>query len=88
MTTGSKIRDAVLARSRDDEAFRAELLGDPHTALEREFGIHLPNGINVHVHEDTTRDVHLVVPTKDRMSDEELAAISGGATWTEFGIRY
>ena len=43
--------------------------------------------IHVHVHEETSSDIHLVVPSHDQLSDDELEALSG-AGWDDFRRAY
>ncbi len=71
----AKIRDKV----DQDESFRERLLQDPRSAIKEVTGLTVPETFNLHVHEETSKDFHLVVPPKGgRLSDEELQQASGG----------
>ena len=74
----------IIARAMKDEAFRQRLLSNPKETLEREFGITLPQGVTIQVHEDTPATLHLVLPIKQplgamqELSDAELEQVGGG----------
>jgi hypothetical protein len=69
----------IRERAATDADFRAELLADPRTALESEFGTEIPERISVHVHEETLSEIHLVLPPADgALSEEELDMVAGG----------
>ncbi|WP_194291493.1 NHLP leader peptide family RiPP precursor [Cumulibacter manganitolerans] len=58
-----------------DDGFRAELLSNPVETLKREYGIGVPDGVRVEVHEETDDVIHLVVPGRipsRRIPDEVL----------------
>src|SRR5512135_1000072 len=52
-----------------DEAFRQELLTDPKAVFEHEFGITIPDGVTIQVHEDTSTTVHFVLPQRTPSSE-------------------
>lgn len=83
MTTQQELRNQLLSRAADDESFRSLLLSDPKAAVKSAFGVDAPDKITIHVHEETSTNVHLVVPSHDQLSDEELEALSGA-----YGIAY
>ena len=76
--------DRLLSRARKDGEFRARLLNNPRSAIEREFGVALAEGHEVHVHEETDAATHLVLPPRSRLSEEEREAARTGATSLEF----
>ena len=59
-----------------DEDFRRAMLSEPAGTLEREFGVKIPEGVTVEIHEETDDVIHLVVPGRpkglDRVPDREL----------------
>lgn len=57
----SKERE-IYARSVRDDEFRQALLADPVATLEREYGVGVPSGVTVEVHEETDEVIHLVLP--------------------------
>ena len=76
--------ERLLSRALQDSGFRARLLADPKDAIEREFGVTLADGQEIHVHEESDAETHLVLPPKSRFSDEEREEARTGATSLEF----
>ena len=74
--------DTILAQAQGDEALAARLKDDPAAVLT-EHGIAVPEGITVHVHENTATDVHLILPgcATRELDDAELDAVAGGGSW-------
>lgn len=82
--TQKPLQEQITTRAMKDETFRQKLLSDPRQTLERELGIRLPEGVSVHVYEDTATTLHLVLPVKAEqssvyeLSDAELETAAGG----------
>ena len=81
MNTEKDLRDTVLSKAGSDERFRDLLICDPKEAVRDAFGVNIPDSISVHVYEDSGSDVHLVLPCSDRLTEQELDAVSGGNAW-------
>ena len=62
MLNKTALRAAIAARALEDEEFRRSLLDDPRGAVVREFGIALPETLQVEVHEESETFFHLVLP--------------------------
>ena len=66
----------IIARAWQEESFKQELLRDPKGLLERQYGITLPEGVELRVHEETPSALHVVLPTdpsrKDTPSSREF----------------
>ncbi len=78
MTTG-EIEMQVRTKAEEDPAFRAMLLEDPRAAVKEVTGLTVPEAFNLHVHEESATDFHMVLPpVGGRLSDEELRASAGG----------
>jgi hypothetical protein len=79
-----RMLDAVLAKAATDRPFRDQLLSDPRTAIEREFGLSVPNSFRMKFIE-RGRDVDALVVLPDfqtadgELSEDELETIAGGA---------
>ena len=91
MKSASDIRMALIEKAGEDEDFRARLLSDARSAIESEFDITLPEDFSMHVHEENPATAHLVLPPNPGLSNEELAAVSGGVDYggsndTDIGI--
>ena len=52
----------VAAQAQGDDAYRERLVNDPVTVLRQE-GLHVPDDVNVIVHENTDSEIHLALPT-------------------------
>jgi hypothetical protein len=78
------LQPQIGARAVKDEVFRQHLLKDPKQTLKREFGVIVPHGVTIQIHEETPTTLHLVLPMKpltgelQELSDEELKEVAGG----------
>jgi len=62
-----------------DEALKQRFMSDPRVVLA-EYGIDVPDGMDVNVVENTDNTVHITLPMKpsDELSDDELSDAAGG----------
>lgn len=67
----------IIARAVADRDFRARLLADPRAAILGEFGITLPQRMNLEVHENGGNVVHLVLPVV-HLTEAELELVAAG----------
>jgi hypothetical protein len=75
----------IIARTRQNESFKQELLRNPKAALTKE-GIHIPEGVEITVFEETPTSLVLVLPmtpNRQELAESELEAVSGGAAATQ-----
>jgi len=75
----------IIAKAWDDEAFKKRLLADA-TAVLKEEGVTVQEGMTVKAIENSEKVFHLVIPPKPAagaLSDDELNAASGG--WCGLG---
>jgi len=80
-------KSSIIEKAWKDPAFKQALLKDPHAAL-RNFNIPMPDGVKLHVHEETASDLHMVLPpdpSKSELSDQDLDAVAGGGTLDSWG---
>jgi hypothetical protein len=78
-----EIQGQLIARAMKDEAFRQELISDPRGVLGREFGVTIPETVQVSVLEESPQNVYLVLPpappsTGGGLSDQDLEGVAGG----------
>ncbi len=80
----------AIARAWADEAYKAKLLADPHSALA-EAGVEIPEGVTVKIVENTADIVHLVLPAMPanagELSADELDKVAGGV-FNHMGTAY
>ena len=79
--TVDELRGQLLEKATADEAFRAQLIGDPKGTLKQELGVTIPASLSIEVHEENDTTAHLVLPPGNRLSDDDLQAIAGGGDW-------
>ncbi len=83
MQSEAEVRAHIAMKAADDDDFRARLVADPRAALQEETGLRLPPDYQLHVHEESATDAHLVLPPKPELSQEQLERIAGGAPSVE-----
>ena len=78
METVKELRTRLVRKATEDEAFRARLLRDPKAGVQEALGVTLPDGFEVHVHEEGSSAAHLVLPPSSRLGERDLQAAAGG----------
>ena len=78
MKTLDEIRRQLIDKAEDDIAFRGRLLAEPRAVVEEEFGIEVPEFVELRVHEDSRSAMHLVLPPEPKLHMQELRTASGG----------
>ena len=73
--THTNYSGSLASKAVDDAEFRQELISSPKAAIEQEFGITIPDNINLVVHESDARTFHLALPTGPDLSEEQLEAL-------------
>ena len=81
MTTAAELKARILSKAEEDGEFRAWLISDPKAAISSGMGVAMPDGFDVAVHEDSATTAHLVLPPSPRLSEAELAQVSGAEEW-------
>ena len=76
--------ETLVSRAGEDADFRERLLRHPRETVEKEFGVTLPEGHEVHVHEETYSRTHVVLPPQSRFSEAEREAARTGGESLEF----
>ena len=78
METVIELRNRLVRKATEDEAFRARLLSDPKDAVETELDVKIPTSMTIEVHEDDPATAHLVLPPSSRLGERDLHAAAGG----------
>ena len=71
-------REYLITKAGEDSEFRTSLLSDPKAAIANEFGVTIPDGVNISVHEENPSNVHLVLPLAGELDLELLKEVGGG----------
>ncbi len=78
MISSNEARERLVEKAATDNEFRQLLLKDPTKAVEGEFGVTLPEGFSIKVHEQSATEAHLILPPASRLEDEDLRSVAGG----------
>ena len=76
--------DLLVSKAEEDSDFRERLLANPKNTIEKELGVALADGHEIHVHEETYGVTHLVLPPRSRFSAAEREAAKTGRASLEF----
>ncbi len=74
----------LLSKASENTSFRERLLTNPKGTIEREFGVTLAEDHEIHVHEESDKTTHVVLPPRNRFSAIEREAARTGAASLEF----
>ncbi len=78
MLSTDEMRRQLTEKAFLDSDFRRQLIANPKDVIHQEFGIYIPDHINIQVHDSDMRTVHLDLPPGPTLDEEDLEAISGG----------
>ena len=78
MQSAEDMRRHLTDKAVENLEFRQQLVADPKSVIQQEFGVTIPDNINVVVHESDMQTVHLALPPNPVMDEEQLEAISAG----------
>ena len=53
-------------------------MSDPKNAIQQEFGINIPDNIQIQVHESDLRTLHMALPPGPELDEEQLEAVAAG----------
>ena len=84
MTDETNKMNTLIAACWKDDALKQRFMNDPKAVLA-EYGMDVPDGMDVKVVENADNCVHITMPAAPdghmSLSDEELSAAAGGCTW-------
>ena len=66
------INDRVLRRASEDEDFRRLLIDNPKSAIARELGIDVPDGLHLTVVRESADQIYVVIPWSPEDSDGQV----------------
>jgi hypothetical protein len=77
-----QINELVAGFAARNPSYREALLRDPRRVIEKQFNMHLPDGLTVKAVAETSDTVYVVVPfvpkTGQELSDDALELVAGG----------
>ena len=78
-TSNSRTMAKIIAQAWADPEYKKKLLANPGKVARKD-GLKVPKGAKVHIHENSKKEVHLVLPQKpEGLADDELNRRAGGA---------
>ena len=78
MKSAEEMRCLLTEKAVEDSAFRQQLVSDPRSVIQQEFGITIPDNIQIKVHESDMSTVHLALPPSSVLNEEQLQAVAAG----------
>lgn len=80
--TTYELNQQIAKRVSEKDEFRSALLSDPKKALENEFGVVIPESLQIVLHQETKNTLHLIVPERDtlELDDDQLDQVAGGVS--------
>ncbi len=78
MTTAEEMRRKLTEKAFEDLDFRQQLMADPKAVIHQEFGIEVPDSLNIHVHQSDKNTFHLALPAGPQLDEEQLDQIAAG----------
>ncbi|WP_428101155.1 NHLP leader peptide family RiPP precursor [Candidatus Rariloculus sp.] len=78
MQSAEEMRRHLTEKAVEDGEFRKQLVSDPRSVIQQEFGIEVPDNINIIVHESDMTNLHLALPAGPDLDEEQLESIAAG----------
>lgn len=78
LQTAEEMRAQLTEKAIVDPEFRQQLVSDPKAAIKQEFGIEVPEAINIVVHESDMSTLYMALPAGPELNEEQLEAIAAG----------
>ncbi len=78
MISAQEMQRQLLEKAAQSDEFRSQLVADPKGVISQEFGIVIPDNMSISVHESDLQHVHLSLPVRNELSEEQLEAVSAG----------
>ena len=78
MQSAEEMRRQLTEKAVVDAEFRAQLVSDPKGAIHQEFGVLIPDNVQIQVHESDMQVLHLALPPGPDLDEEQLESIAAG----------
>ncbi|MCY3770244.1 MAG: NHLP leader peptide family RiPP precursor [Gammaproteobacteria bacterium] len=76
--SAEQMQSQLINKSVQDADFRNRLISDPKSTIGQEFGIDIPDNMEIQVHESDLQTVHIALPPQPELTEEQLEAVSAG----------
>ena len=81
----NEIESHLVAKTWKDDSFKQQLLANPKATIEQEFGVQLPEALNIRIMQENAETLYITLPTRpsvneDKLSEKELETVAGGIT--------
>ena len=77
MQSAEDMNRKLINKTLEDLEFRNDLLANPKSAIQKEFGIEFPESTSIQVHESDMNTIHLSIPP-GQLDEEQLEAVAAG----------
>lgn len=78
LKTAEDMRTHLIEKALADNEFRVRLIADPKGVTAEEFGITIPDVLDIKVHESDKYTFHVVLPPSPELDEEQLEMIAAG----------
>ncbi len=78
MQTAEEMRRQLTEKAIEDDDFRRQLVADSKATFHQEFGIEVPENMEIRVHESDMHTLHLALPAGPDLDEEQLETIAAG----------
>ena len=76
--SANEMQAHLIEKSTQDSDFRSQLIADPKGTINQEFGIEIPDNMQINIHESDLQNVHIALPPQSVLTEEQLEAVSAG----------
>ncbi|SFE97971.1 NHLP leader peptide domain-containing protein [Paenibacillus algorifonticola] len=74
MSSENNLRQQIIQKAWEDEAFKKQLLADPRAAIKEAFQVEVPEGVEVNAVEEQPNSYYLVIPVSPADSSNPAVA--------------
>jgi hypothetical protein len=80
------LQQELVEKALKNDVFRKALLANPKATLESEFGVTLPDALQIEVHQEAPNLLHIVLPTAQNASETATeSTLTGESSWQAWG---